>query len=206
MKILTKTTINPLYKRWFRTRHHEEIPFEPLATTINILNFNERIDENSIYSFAGDLKAQEIQDAFAKLSSQKRQKIVPEIRQLLIKIHEKENVVIGKFLPVSLKKFVDHTEFTELDYLMSRPQEMEKTNTMHSIKKPAESHRPSKGRFNQAYSHTSKRGSSSQMACRCFNSAFIKSFHYYLVVAVVAFLLVSWKFWSSREAFDNPIL
>lgn len=124
-RLLTKTTINPLYKRWFRTRHHEEIPFEPLATTINILNFNERIDENSIYSFAGDLKAQEIQDAFAKLSSQKRQKIVPEIRQLLIKIHEKENVVIGKFLPVSLKKFVDHTEFTELDYLMSRPQEME---------------------------------------------------------------------------------
>ncbi|MDE1768996.1 MAG: hypothetical protein KGI28_00400 [Thaumarchaeota archaeon] len=124
-RLVTKTTINPLYTRWFRTRHHEEVPFEALATTINALNNNGSIDEQSVYTFSGDLKSEEIRDAFAKLSSQKRQKLVPEVRQLLIKIRRRENVVIGRLFPASLKKFADCTEFTELEYLMSRPQEME---------------------------------------------------------------------------------
>jgi len=125
-RLETKTTINPLYKWWFFRRHHADVPFEPIATTINILNYNSTvIDANSTYSFAGDLRLEEIRDAFAKLSSQKRQKIITEIRQLLIKIKRRENVVVGRFIPVSLKKLVDFREFTELEYLMSRPQEQE---------------------------------------------------------------------------------
>jgi hypothetical protein len=124
-RLLTRTTINPFYKRWFSKRHHKEVPFEILSTTLNTLNFNEKIDANSIYSFAGDLRQEDMKDAFAKLSAQKRQRIIPQVRHLLIKINKRENVVVGKFMPVLPKISVDYGEFTELEYLMKKPQGLE---------------------------------------------------------------------------------
>lgn len=116
----TETTRNPFYKTMFSVKHHVEGAFEVLATTIDKLNENGMIDENSIYTFSGDLVREEIQDAISKISSRKRQHFNPEIRQLLIKIRKRQNLVIGRFIPVNLKKFTDCPEFTELEYLMTR--------------------------------------------------------------------------------------
>jgi len=124
------TTI-PSYKTWFSKKHHLEGGFEPLAVAIKSLNDSGKVDANSIYTFCGDLKRTgDIELAFAKVQAESRNKvqaenqdnddIKPEIRQFLIKIRSKPNVFVGRLKQVALKKFVNYSEFEELEFILRK--------------------------------------------------------------------------------------
>ncbi|HVB66142.1 MAG TPA: hypothetical protein VND01_00435 [Candidatus Acidoferrales bacterium] len=113
------------YKTWFSKKHHQEGGFEPLAVAIKSLNGSGKVDVNSIYTFFGDLKRTgDIDLAFAKVQAENRDNnIKAEIRQFLIKIRSKPNVFVGRLKQVSLKKFVNYSEFEELDYILRKEEE-----------------------------------------------------------------------------------
>jgi hypothetical protein len=127
-RVRTVKTSNSKYNRWFSKLFHFETSFEVIATAIDQVNNNGLVDDTSIYTFSGDLLDEEIVKAFSKLGSSKKQHLVDrqgnllvKIRTLLARIRQFGNIIIGRWTPVSLAKHVDYTEFTELEFFMSKP-------------------------------------------------------------------------------------
>lgn len=127
-RVRTTKTSNSRYNRWFSKLFHFETSFEVTATAIDQLNNNGLVDDASIYTFSGDILDAEIVKAFSKLGSGKKQHLVDRQGNLLVKtrtllatIRQFGNIITGRWTPVSLAKHANYSEFTELEFFISRP-------------------------------------------------------------------------------------